>query len=36
VQQIQIAIDEFDKLPGMIGEFMATMEEVGPNPFKGF
>ncbi|MDY6989372.1 MAG: FAD-dependent oxidoreductase [Thermodesulfobacteriota bacterium] len=36
VQQVQIAIDECDKLPGIIEEFMATIEEVGPNPFKGF
>ncbi|MBW1980163.1 MAG: hydrogenase iron-sulfur subunit [Deltaproteobacteria bacterium] len=36
VQQKEIAIDEYDKLPGMIAEFMETMEEIGPNPFKGF
>ncbi|NVM57121.1 MAG: hydrogenase iron-sulfur subunit [Desulfobacterales bacterium] len=36
VQQVQIAIDEYEKLPGIIKEFMATIEEVGPNPFKGF
>jgi quinone-modifying oxidoreductase subunit QmoB len=36
VKQIQIAIDEYDKIPGMINEFMETIEEVGPNPFKGF
>ena len=36
VQQVEIAIDEYDKLPGIIGEFMETIEEVGPNPFKGF
>jgi quinone-modifying oxidoreductase subunit QmoB len=36
VQQVQIAIDEYDKLPGIIEAFMKTIEEVGPNPFKGF
>ena len=36
VRQIEIAIDEYDKLPGMIGEFMEVIEGVGPNPFKGF
>jgi len=36
VQQVQIAIDEYDKIPGIISEFMAIIEEVGPNPFKGF
>jgi quinone-modifying oxidoreductase subunit QmoB len=36
VQQIQIAIDEYDKIPGIIAEFMEVIESVGPNPFKGF
>jgi quinone-modifying oxidoreductase subunit QmoB len=36
VQQVQIAIDEYEKLPGIIAEFMETIEGVGPNPFKGF
>jgi quinone-modifying oxidoreductase subunit QmoB len=36
VKQVQIAIDEYDKIPGIINEFMETIEEVGPNPFKGF
>ena len=36
VKQVEIAIDEYDKIPGIISEFMATIEEVGPNPFKGF
>ena len=36
VQQVQIAIDEYEKIPGIVKEFMATIEEVGPNPFKGF
>jgi quinone-modifying oxidoreductase subunit QmoB len=36
VQQEEIAIDEYDKLPGIIDGFMETIQEVGPNPFKGF
>ncbi|NVL90447.1 MAG: hydrogenase iron-sulfur subunit [Desulfobacterales bacterium] len=36
VQQVQIAIDEYDKIPGIIEEFMETIQGVGPNPFKGF
>jgi quinone-modifying oxidoreductase subunit QmoB len=36
VQQVQIAIDEYEKLPGIIAEFMETIQGVGPNPFKGF
>jgi quinone-modifying oxidoreductase subunit QmoB len=35
VQQIQIAISEFDKLPKIIDDFVARVTEIGPNPFKG-
>ncbi len=36
VAQFQVAIDEYDKLPQMIDEFVEMVEELGPNPFKGF
>jgi quinone-modifying oxidoreductase subunit QmoB len=36
VQQVQIAIDEYEKIPDIIGKFMETIQGVGPNPFKGF
>jgi len=36
VEQYQVAIDEYDKLPDMIDEFMAMIIEKGPNPFKGY
>jgi quinone-modifying oxidoreductase subunit QmoB len=36
VQQFQVAIDEYDKLPQIIDDFVASIEEMGPNPFKGF
>jgi len=32
----EIAIDEYDKLPGIINAFVEKVEEMGPNPFKGF
>jgi quinone-modifying oxidoreductase subunit QmoB len=32
----QISMDELDKVPGIIEEFMETLETVGPNPYKGF
>jgi quinone-modifying oxidoreductase subunit QmoB len=35
VQQIQIAISEFDKLPQIVKEFVERVQEIGPNPFKG-
>ncbi len=36
VAQFEVAIDEYDKLPTIINEFVASIEEIGPNPFKGF
>jgi quinone-modifying oxidoreductase subunit QmoB len=36
VAQFQVAIDEYDKIPQMIQEFVGTIEGLGPNPFKGF
>ena len=36
VAQFDIAIDEYDKLPEMINSFVKMIEELGPNPFKGF
>ena len=36
VAQFQVAIDEYDKLPQIIDDFVALVEEMGPNPFKGF
>ena len=36
VAQFEIAIDEYDKVPQIINDFVASVEELGPNPFKGF
>ena len=36
VAQFQVAIDEYEKLPQIIDDFVASIEEMGPNPFKGF
>jgi len=36
VAQFQVAIDEYDKIPQIINEFVEMIEEMGPNPFKGF
>ena len=36
VQQIQLSIDEYDKLPEKINEFMEIIEGVGYSPMKGF
>ncbi len=32
----EAAIDEYDKLPGIINAFVKEVEDLGPNPFKGF
>lgn len=32
----QLAIDDYTKLPGIITEFTEKLEELGPNPYKGF
>jgi len=31
-----ISIIDYDRLPGILDEFAKTIDEVGPNPFKGF
>ena len=36
VAQFDIAIDEYDKVPQIINEFVDSIEALGPNPFKGF
>ncbi|MBG0776212.1 MAG: hydrogenase iron-sulfur subunit [Desulfovibrionaceae bacterium] len=36
VEQYEIAIDEYDKVPVLIEEFLAMIMEKGPNPFKGY
>ncbi len=36
VAQFDIAIDEYDKIPGIVNSFVEMVEELGPNPFKGF
>ncbi len=36
VEMMQIAINEYDKLPDMINEFVEKVKGLGPNPFKSF
>ncbi|MGE0085682.1 MAG: FAD-dependent oxidoreductase [Desulfococcaceae bacterium] len=36
VAQFEVAIDEYDKVPKMINDFVESVEALGPNPFKGF
>jgi len=32
----EVGITDYHKIPGIIEEFMAKLEEVGPNPYKGW
>ena len=32
----QVAINEYDKIPQIINDFVEEIIEMGPNPFKGF
>lgn len=36
VEQVQLAINEWDKLPGILEEFSKKIEDIGDNPYKGF
>lgn len=36
VAQFEVAIDDYDKLPKIINDFVEEIEGLGPNPFKGF
>ncbi|MGD8319234.1 MAG: hydrogenase iron-sulfur subunit, partial [Gemmatimonadota bacterium] len=36
VRLVQLPINEFDRLPEVVNEFAAEIEEIGMNPFKGF
>ena len=35
VDQLEVAIDEYDKVPDLIDGFVARITAMGPNPFKG-
>ena len=35
VKMLQVSINEYDKLPEMINEFVEKVKEIGHNPFKG-
>ncbi len=36
VAQFEVAIDDYNKLPQIINDFVESIKEIGPNPFKGF
>ena len=36
IELVQLAIDECDRVPQVIDDFVARIRELGPNPYKGF
>jgi quinone-modifying oxidoreductase subunit QmoB len=36
VKFVEVGITDYHKIPVIIDEFMETIEEVGPNPYKGW
>ncbi len=36
VKLVQVAIDEYDKLPQILNDFAEELRAMGPNPYKGF
>ncbi len=36
VKFLEIGITDYDRLPSIINEFMETIDELGPNPYKGW
>jgi quinone-modifying oxidoreductase subunit QmoB len=32
----QVAITDYDKIPAILDSFAERLEELGPNPYKGF
>ena len=36
VAQYEVAIDDYNKVPKIINDFVEQVEALGPNPFKGF
>jgi quinone-modifying oxidoreductase subunit QmoB len=36
VDSTEIEITDYDRVPAIVGEFVARVRELGPNPYKGF
>jgi len=36
VKVVELSHDEFERIPKILDEFAETIDEVGPNPYKGF
>ncbi len=36
IKIVELARNEFDRIPAIFDDFLETIDEVGPNPYKGF
>ena len=36
IKVVELSHDEFDRVPKVLDEFSAELDEMGPNPLKGF
>jgi len=36
IEMVQLAINECDRVPQLIDDFVARVRDLGPNPYKGF
>jgi quinone-modifying oxidoreductase subunit QmoB len=36
IKVVELSHDEWDRIPAVLDEFAETIDEVGPNPYKGF
>jgi quinone-modifying oxidoreductase subunit QmoB len=36
IQYVEFPIDDYTRFPQVVDDFMANLEKIGPNPFKGF
>ena len=36
IKVVELAHDEFDRVPRVLDEFAEELDEMGPNPLKGF
>jgi quinone-modifying oxidoreductase subunit QmoB len=34
IETVFLEIDEYTRIPEIIGEYIETIEDIGPNPFK--
>ncbi len=36
IQVLQLSISEYHQLPQLLDDFLEKIDEIGPNPYKGF